>query len=98
MKNQIRISLLAAVALSMAACGKTTTAPSSAAVQSPTPVYVCAECGRYYGRRSEEHIRLVKVNPQTLYFTDRPQRIAGHIKMPAYFAEWTRAAARQFQQ
>ena len=37
-------------------------------------------------------LRLVKVNQQTLYFSDRPQRIAGHIKMPVYLAEWTRAA------
>src|SRR5271167_2456704 len=35
--------------------------------------------------------RLVKVNQQTLYFSDRPQRIAGHLKMSAYLAEWTRA-------
>jgi hypothetical protein len=36
--------------------------------------------------------RLVRVNQQTLYFSDRPKRIAGHVKMPAYLAEWTRAA------
>ena len=34
-------------------------------------------------------LRLVKVNPQTLYFSDRPVRIAGHIMMPAYLEEWT---------
>jgi len=36
-------------------------------------------------------IRLVKVNQQTLYFSDRPQRMAGHIKMAEYLAEWTKA-------
>jgi hypothetical protein len=35
--------------------------------------------------------RLVKVNQQTLYFSDRPQRIAGHLKMPDYLAEWAKA-------
>ncbi len=35
--------------------------------------------------------RLVKVNQQTLYFSDRPQRIAGHMKMPQYLAEWAKA-------
>jgi hypothetical protein len=35
--------------------------------------------------------RLVKVNQQTLYFSDRPQRIAGHLKMADYLAEWTKA-------
>jgi len=35
--------------------------------------------------------RLVKVNQQTLYFSDRPQRIAGHLKMDQYLAEWAKA-------
>jgi hypothetical protein len=35
--------------------------------------------------------RLAKVNQQTLYFSDRPQRIAGHLKMADYLAEWTKA-------
>lgn len=37
-------------------------------------------------------LRLVKVHPQTLYFADRPVRVAGHIKMDAYLAEWTSKA------
>ena len=35
--------------------------------------------------------RLVKVNQQTLYFSDRPERIAGHLKMAQYLAEWGKA-------
>jgi hypothetical protein len=35
--------------------------------------------------------RLVKVNQQTLYFSDRPERIAGHLKMADYLAEWAKA-------
>jgi len=35
--------------------------------------------------------RLVNVNQQTLYFSDRPERIAGHMKMPDYLAEWAKA-------
>ena len=38
--------------------------------------------------------RLVKVNQQTLYFSDRPQRIAGHIKMADYLKEWTAQAGK----
>ena len=38
--------------------------------------------------------RLVKVNQQTLYFSDRPQRIAGHIKMADYRKEWTAKAGK----
>jgi hypothetical protein len=37
-------------------------------------------------------IRLVNVSPHTLYFADRPERIAGHIKMPAFLEEWTSKA------
>jgi hypothetical protein len=33
-------------------------------------------------------LRLVNVAQQTLYFSDRPVRIAGHIAMPAYLDEW----------
>jgi len=36
--------------------------------------------------------RLLKVNPQTLYFSDRPERIAGHLKMEDYLKEWTAKA------
>lgn len=35
--------------------------------------------------------RLVKVNQQALYFSDRPERIAGHLKMAQYLAEWGKA-------
>ncbi|WP_141701096.1 hypothetical protein [Methyloceanibacter methanicus] len=36
-------------------------------------------------------IRLVDVNQQSLYFSDRPVRVAGHIPMAAYMKEWTEA-------
>jgi hypothetical protein len=39
-------------------------------------------------------IRLVNVSPHTLYFADRPERIAGHIRMPAYLEEWTSKAGK----
>ena len=38
--------------------------------------------------------RLVKVNQQTLYFSDRPVRIAGHLKMSDYLQEWTAKAGK----
>ena len=39
-------------------------------------------------------LRLVKVSPLTLYFADRPERIAGHIKMADYMVEWTSKAGK----
>lgn len=37
-------------------------------------------------------IRLVNLSPQTLYFSDRPDRIAGHVKLDKYLSDWTAAA------
>jgi hypothetical protein len=37
-------------------------------------------------------LRLVDVGEQTLYFADRPERIAGHVKMDAFMEEWTAKA------
>ncbi len=39
-------------------------------------------------------LRLVKVGQQTLYFSDRPVRLAGHIKMSEYLQEWTKKAGK----
>ena len=39
-------------------------------------------------------LRLVGVNPQSLYFADRPVRLAGHIKMAEYMEEWTKKAGK----
>lgn len=39
-------------------------------------------------------LRLVKVGQQTLYFSDRPVRLAGHIKMSDYLEEWTQKAGK----
>lgn len=36
--------------------------------------------------------RLVNVSPQTLYFSNRPYRVAGHLKMDDYLEEWSDAA------
>jgi hypothetical protein len=38
--------------------------------------------------------QLANVNQQALYFSDRPVRIAGHVKMDAYLKEWTAKAGK----
>jgi hypothetical protein len=43
-------------------------------------------------RTEGDILRLVGLAPQTLWFTDRPQRLAGHITMPAFMEEWTNKA------
>ena len=39
-------------------------------------------------------LRLVKVGQQVLYFSDRPVRLAGHLKMSEYLQEWTSKAGK----
>jgi hypothetical protein len=39
-------------------------------------------------KADDETLRLVNVGKQTLYFSDRPKRIAGHLTMQAYMDEW----------
>ena len=85
-----QVSLLAAaVALSMTALAAT----SIAAPEAPQLMFVqSAEDLKVDPAKST--FRLVKVNQQTLYFSDRPQRIVGHIKMADYLKEWTAKAGK----
>ena len=39
-------------------------------------------------KADDNTLRLVNVGQQTLYFSDRPVRVAGHLTMPAYMDEW----------
>jgi hypothetical protein len=39
-------------------------------------------------KADDKTVRLVNVGQQTLYFSDRPVRVAGHLTMPAYLDEW----------
>jgi hypothetical protein len=81
--------LAAAVVLSMAACATT----STAAAEKPQLMFVqSAEDLKVDAAKST--FRLVKVNQQTLYFSDRPQRIAGHLKMADFLKEWTAKAGK----
>ena len=43
-------------------------------------------------KADDKTLRLVKVGQQTLYFSDRPVRMAGHLSMPAYMDEWKAGA------
>lgn len=43
-------------------------------------------------KADDKTLRLVNVGQQTLYFSDRPVRIAGHMVMPDYLKEWKAGA------
>jgi hypothetical protein len=80
--------LLAAVAAAtLAGCAGTQTSGADAGGSQVQLMYVqSAEDLRVDAARST--LRLVRVNPQTLYFSDRPKRIAGHLKMADYLKTW----------
>jgi hypothetical protein len=83
--------VLAAVILSMAVC--VTTSTTATASESPQLMFVqIAEDVKV--DEAAKTLRLVNVSQQTLYFSDRPVRIAGHLKMADYLKEWTASAGK----
>jgi hypothetical protein len=76
------VILPVAAVLAMGACATTSTTSSDAElmfVQSAEDLRVDP---------AKSSFRLVKVNQQTLYFSDRPKRIAGHLTMADYLKTW----------
>jgi hypothetical protein len=89
LKHTWLVFLLVATTFSMAPAATTSTASSDA----PQLMFVqTAEDLKVDAAKST--FRLVKVNQQTLYFSDRPQRVAGHMKMADYLKEWTAQAGK----
>lgn len=83
------ILLLAAVCVPLAALATTPTTSS----ESPQLMFVQISEDLKVDAAAKT-FRLVKVNQQTLYFSDRPQRLAGHITMEDYLKEWTAKAGK----
>jgi len=79
--------LLGAAAVLLAGCaGSQAPGAGSGGSQAQLMFVQSAEDLRVDAARST--LRLVKVNAQTLYFSDRPQRIAGNLKMADYLKTW----------
>jgi len=80
-------ALLGAAAALLAGCAGSQAPDADAGGSKAQLMFVqTAEDLRIDAARST--LRLVKVNPQTLYFSDRPQRIAGNLKMADYLKTW----------
>ena len=89
--HALQVFFLAALKVSMAVGMTTFTA--SAATETPQYMFVqIADDVKVDTAAKTFH--LVNVNQQTLYFTDRPVRMAGHIKMADYLEEWTAKAGK----
>lgn len=87
LKQTALFSLLAAVILSLAAYASTPPTTSSSSEDARFMFVHVAEGVRV--DKAAKTFRLVGVNQQTLFFSDRPARMAGHLKMTDYLAEWT---------
>jgi len=79
--------LAAVAAAALAGCAGSQSAGADAGGSQAQLMFVqTAEDLRVDAARST--LRLVKVNPQTLYFSDRPQRIAGNLTTADYLKTW----------
>jgi hypothetical protein len=87
-----RRNLLTAAALAVAATPLTAwLSPARAADEKVQLMFVQSAEGL---KADDKTLRLVNVSPQTIWFTDRPVRKAGHVTMPNYMKEWTAAAGK----
>ena len=83
-----RRNVLAAAALMAAAASLTGgLSTATAAEESSKPQLMFVQTADDL-KADDKTLRLVNVGQQTLYFSDRPVRIAGHIPMPRYLDEW----------
>jgi hypothetical protein len=87
-----RRKLLTAMALAAAATPLTTwLSPARAADEKVQLMFVQSAESL---KADDKTLRLVNVSPQTIWFTDRPVRKAGHVTMANYMKEWTAAAGK----
>jgi len=93
--DRSRRAMLTTTALAAAAMGSQLNFASSASAEEAKPMLMFVQLAE--GLKVDEAaktIRLLNLSPHTLYFADRPERIAGHIKTAAYLEEWTAKAGK----
>ncbi len=85
--HRVRLAVLAALVLPALACAR----PEAPADEAPEFMFVQV-ADDIQADTVAGTLRLVDVSPQTVYFSDRPNRIAGHITMAQYLWQWTAEA------
>jgi hypothetical protein len=92
--SPVRRLLIGAMALASAAASVPLAAATPAAT-APEPQLMFVQLSHAMtSDPATKTLRLVGVNPQSLYFADRPVRLAGHLKMDEYLAKWTAQAGK----
>jgi len=85
-----RRKLLAAAALAVVAAPLTLLLPVANAEQEKAQLMFVQTAEDL--KADGKSLRLVNIGKQTLYFSDRPVRLAGHMTMPTYLDEWKAGA------
>ena len=87
-------SILAGLMLSMTGCSTASKKPAASAASPEAQLMFVQSAEDVAVDPATKTLRLVKVSQHTLYFSDRPVRIAGHVKMADYLTEWTAKAGK----
>ena len=83
----------AAAALAIAGVGSQLNFIENAKADEPKPMLMFVQIADdLKADPAAKTLRLVNVGKQTLYFSDRPVRLAGHVRMADYLEEWTKRA------
>jgi hypothetical protein len=83
------MSVTVAAAASLLPLGAAGTA---AAAEEAKPMFMFVQLADdFKADPATKTMRLVNVSQQTVYFSDRPKRLAGHLKMDDYLKEWAKA-------
>ena len=78
-----------AATLAIAAFGSQLYFAENAKADEPKPMFMFVQTADdLKADLAANTLRLVNVSQQTLYFSDRPVRLAGHLKMADYLQEW----------
>ena len=87
-----RTLISAAAVLTIAGLGSQLKFAENAKADEPKPMFMFVQVADdLKADPAANTLRLVNVSKQTLYFSDRPVRISGHLKMADYLQEWTKA-------
>jgi hypothetical protein len=92
LKYVVPLTLLLATVLFMSGCASTSKTSSTS---SEEPLFMFVQVAEDLKvDDAAKTFRLVSVGQQTVFFSDRPDRIAGHLKMDKYLDEWTEKAGK----
>jgi len=96
-----RVVVVAALALFAAACATRTATPTPAppaatASSTAKPAELLFVQQAHRATLAGGVLTLTEVNPATIFFSDRPQRIVGHVPVGRFVADWGRGGAESF--